>query len=207
MTVMEDPYADYANYDEFGIDETVEVPPALGIVADDGRGSLPFTLIHGEALVAAATWSLGESGVTPVDFTTSWEGIVAAEEPLVLHDSLCPMTPPAFIAHCVSTALARDAVVVGVRPVTDTVKNLAIEDGVPVLGATVDRSTLVSVASPIVLPPAVVAALDACPSGDFAEIAGALARRFPVVSVEAPSVGRRVGSADDVRLLESLSLT
>lgn len=199
---MEDLYADY---DE--IDETAEVPPALGIVADDGRGSLPFALIHGEALVAAATWSLGESGVTPVDFTTSWEGIVAAEEPLVLHDSLCPMTPPAFIAHCVSTALARDAVVVGVRPVTDTVKNLAVEDGVPVLGATVDRSTLVSVASPIVLPPAVVATLDAWPSGDFAEIAGALARRFPVVSVEAPSVGRRVASADDVRLLESLSLS
>ncbi|WP_256206786.1 2-C-methyl-D-erythritol 4-phosphate cytidylyltransferase [Nocardioides luteus] len=197
---MEDPYADY---DE--IDETAEVPPALGIVAEDGRGSLPFALIHGEALVAAATWSLGESGVTPVDFTTSWEGIVAAEEPLVLHDALCPMTPPAFIAHCVSTALARDAVVVGVRPVTDTVKNLTVEDGVPVLGATVDRSTLVSVASPIVLPPAVVAALDAWPSGDFADIAGALARRFPVVSVEAPSVGRRVASADDVRLLESLS--
>lgn len=200
MTVMEDPYADY---DE--IDETAEVPPALGFVADDGRGSLPFALIHGEALVAAATWSLGESGVTPVDFTSSWEGMVAAEEPLVLHDSLCPMTPPAFIAHCVSTALAREAVVVGVRPVTDTVKNLAIEDGVPVLGATIDRTSLVSVASPIVLPPAVVAALDDWPSGDFAEIAGALARRFPVVSVEAPPVGRRVASEDDVRLLEALS--
>lgn len=197
---MEDPYADY---DE--IDETAEVPPALGFVADDGRGSLPFALIHGEALVAAATWSLGESGVTPVDFTSSWEGMVAAEEPLVLHDSLCPMTPPAFIAHCVSTALAREAVVVGVRPVTDTVKNLAIEDGVPVLGATIDRTSLVSVASPIVLPPAVVAALDDWPSGDFAEIAGALARRFPVVSVEAPPVGRRVASEDDVRLLEALS--
>ena len=197
---MEDPYADY---DE--IDETAELPPALGIVADDSRGSLPFALIHGEALVAAATWSLGESGVTPVDFTTSWEGIVAAEEPLVLHDSLCPMTPPAFIAHCVSTALAREAVVVGVRPVTDTVKKLTAEDGVPVLGETVDRSALVSVAAPIVLPPAVVAALDAWPSGDFAEIAGALARRFPVVSVEAPPVGRRVTSPDDVRLLEALS--
>lgn len=197
---MEDPYADY---DE--IDETAEVPPALGFVAENGRGSLPFTLIHGEALVAAATWSLGESGVTPVDFTTSWEGMVAAEEPLVLHDSLCPMTPPAFIAHCVSTALAREAVVVGVRPVTDTVKKLAIEDGVPVLGATIDRTSLISVASPIVLPPAVVAALDDWPSGDFAEIVGSLARRFPVVSVEAPPVGRRVASEDDVRLLEALS--
>jgi 2-C-methyl-D-erythritol 4-phosphate cytidylyltransferase len=197
---MEDPYADY---DE--IDETVEVPPALGIVADAERGSLPFALIHGEALVAAATWSLGESGVTPVDFTTSWEGIVAAEEPLVLHDSLCPTTPPAFIAHCVSTALARGAVVVGVRPVTDTVKKLVVEDGVPVLGETVDRTALVSVASPIVLPPAVVASLDAWPTGDFAEIAAGLARRFPVVSVEAPSAGRRVTSPEDVRLLGALT--
>lgn len=197
-----DPYADY---DE--IDETAEVPPALGTVADEGRGSLPFALIQGEALVAAATWSLGESGVTPVDFTASWEGIVAAEEPLVLHDSLCPMTPPAFIAHCVSTALARDAVVIGVRPVTDTVKRLAIEDGLPVLGETVDRDALVSVTSPIVLPPAVVASLDGWPTGDFAEIAAELARRFPVVSIEAPPIGRRVTSEEDIRLLEGLVLS
>lgn len=165
---MEDLYADYGDYDD--IDETVEVSPALGIVADGDRGSLPFTLIHGEALIAAATWSLGESGVTPVDFTTSWEGVVAAEEPLVLHDSLCPMTPPAFIAHCVATAIARGAVVVGVRPVTDTVKTITPVDGVAALGATIDRSTLVSVASPIVLPPAVAASLDGWPSGDWKSV-------------------------------------
>lgn len=199
---MEDPYADY---DE--IDETAQLQSALGTVADQGRGSLPFALIQGEALVAAATWSLGEAGVTPVDFTASWEGIVGAEEPLVLHDSLCPMTPPAFIVHCLSTALERDAVVIGVRPVTDTVKKLAVEDGVPVLGETVDRDAMVSVTSPIVLPPAVVAELDDWPTGDFAEIAAGLARRFPVVSIEAPPIGRRVASEEDVRLLESLSLS
>ncbi|TQL67022.1 2-C-methyl-D-erythritol 4-phosphate cytidylyltransferase [Nocardioides albertanoniae] len=197
---MEDIYADY---DE--IDETVEVPPALGIVADDGRGSLPFALIHDEALVAAATWALGESGVTPVDFTTSWEGIVAAEEPLVLHDSLCPMTPPAFIAHCLSTAVERDAVVIGVRPVTDTVKTISISEGAAELGRTIDRSELISIASPIVLPPAVVATLEQWPSGDFATIAASLASRVPVISVEAPPVGRRVASEEDVRLLEALS--
>ncbi|MEU0314440.1 hypothetical protein [Nocardioides sp. NPDC006273] len=199
---MEDPYADY---DE--IDETAELPSALGTVAEDGRGSLPFALIQGEALVAAATWSLGESGVTPVDFTASWEGIVAAEEPLVLHDSLCPMTPPAFIVHCVSTALEREAVVIGVRPVTDTVKKLAVEEGVPVLGETVDRDAMVSVTSPIVLPPAVVASLDGWPTGDFAEIAAELASRFPVVSIEAPPIGRRVSSEEDIRLLEGLVLS
>ena len=182
-----------------------DVPRGLGLVLDEGRGTLPYALIHGEALVACAAWALGESGVDLVDATVSWEGLVDSGEDLVLHDALCPMTPPAFIAHCVSTALAREAVVVGVRPVTDTVKTLDIEDGVPVLGATIDRTSLVSVASPIVLPPAVVAALDDWPAGDFAEIAGSLARRFPVVSVEAPPVGRRVASPDDVRLLEALS--
>ena len=75
-------------------------PPALGAVIDEGRGSLPFALIHGEALVTAAVWALGESGVTPVDFGTEWAGLQASEEPFVLHDALCPMTPPAFIAEC-----------------------------------------------------------------------------------------------------------
>ena len=31
-----------------------EPPPALGAVIEEGRGSLPFALIHGEALVACA---------------------------------------------------------------------------------------------------------------------------------------------------------
>ncbi|MGI8645182.1 MAG: 2-C-methyl-D-erythritol 4-phosphate cytidylyltransferase, partial [Nocardioides sp.] len=89
---------------------------------EQDRGSLPFALIHGEALVAAASWSLGESGVTPVDLGTEWSGLVDSGEPFVLHDSLCPMTPPTFIAQCVRVAVAGETVVVGVRPVTDTVK-------------------------------------------------------------------------------------
>ena len=51
-----------------------------------------------------------------------------AEAPLVLHDALCPMTPPDFIAACVRRAVDEDVVVVGVRPVTDTVK-VASHDG------------------------------------------------------------------------------
>ena len=67
-----------------------------------GPRSLPFALIHGEALVAAAAWALGEAGVTPIDTGTTWEALVDAEEPFVLHDALCPMTPPEFIAACVA---------------------------------------------------------------------------------------------------------
>lgn len=182
-------------------EEYAELPPALGSVIESDRGSLPFALVHGEALVAAAAWGLAESGVTLIDLPTTWEAIREAGEPLVLHDALCPMTPPAFLANCVTTSLERGAVVVGVRPVTDTVKTAA--EGL--VGQTLDRADLVTVTSPIVLPAEVVAALDELGSTDFAVLATTLAARFPVLTLEAPAEGRRVASVDDVALLEALT--
>ncbi len=176
-------------------------PLAFGAVIEEGRGSLPFTLIHGEALVACAAWALGESGVTPVDLGTAWAGLVDGGEPFVLHDSLCPMTPGSFIAECLERSVASDAIIVGVRPVTDTVK--VVTDGS--VGATVDRETLRTVASPVVLPPRVVAALEGLPSLDFADLVRALEARFEVEYVEAPTSARRVSSADDVAVLEALT--
>jgi 2-C-methyl-D-erythritol 4-phosphate cytidylyltransferase len=178
-----------------------ETPPALGSVVEQDRGTLPFALIHGEALVACAAWALGASGVTPVDSTIPWESLAEAGEPFVLHDALCPMTPPEFIAACVARALEHACVVVGVRPVTDTVKVVA--DGL--VGETVDRASLVAVASPVVLPAEVVAALDGLPSYDFVELVATLRTRFPVELVEAPPASRRVGSEDDLRVLEGLT--
>jgi len=184
-----------------GQEEYAELPAALGLVLDADRGALPFALIHGEPLVAAAAWALGEAGVTLVDATVAWDGLAGADEPLVLHDPLCPMTPPDFIAACVGRAVAADGVVVGVRPVTDTVKEIA--DGM--IGDTLDRDALVAVASPIALPASVVAALDGLPSVDPVALVGALRERFEIELVEAPPAGRRVGSADDVLLLEALT--
>jgi 2-C-methyl-D-erythritol 4-phosphate cytidylyltransferase len=57
----------------------------------------------------------------------------------------------------------------------------------------------------VVLPPDVVAALDGLPSYDFVELVAALRRRFPVELVEAPPAARRVGSTDDVLVLEALT--
>ncbi|MFA6297994.1 MAG: 2-C-methyl-D-erythritol 4-phosphate cytidylyltransferase [Nocardioides sp.] len=174
---------------------------ALGVVIEEGRGSLPFALLHGEALVSCAAWALGDSGVTPVDLGTEWAGLVDGGEPFVVHDSLCPMTPASFIASCLVRSVETGAVVVAVRPVTDTVKSVA--DGF--VGETVDREGLWSVCSPIVLPAAVVAALDRLPSLDFVELARALGERFPVEYVEAPAEARRVGDLDDVALLAALT--
>jgi len=180
-----------------------DVPDALGIVLVDDRGSLPFSLIHGEALVTAAAWALGESGILPVDLGTEWAGLVDAGEPVVLHDALCPMTPPTFLADCLIDAVEHQRVVVGVRPVSDTVKQVV--DGF--VGETLDRDELVRVCSPVVLPPAVVAAID-LGGADLADLAALTARlrdRFPVHLREAPPEARRVESPDDVAALEALT--
>lgn len=168
---------------------------------ETGRGSLPFALVHGEPLVAAAAWAMGEAGVTLVDLGTGWAAVQRSGTPFVLHDALCPLTPPAFVAACVAHAEGSAAVTVGVRPVTDTVKEL---DGNRV-GATVDRTMLLQVVSPVVLPVSVVAALDDVPSTDFPELVAHLAERFPVETLEAPAQARRVAEDADLRVLEALT--
>jgi 2-C-methyl-D-erythritol 4-phosphate cytidylyltransferase len=172
-------------------------------VLDQDRGSLPFALVHGEPLVACAAWALGEAGVTLVDAGTPWSSLVASGEPLVLHDPLCPLTPPDFIAECVAQCVAAGedgAVVVGVRPVTDTVK--AAVNGY--VGSTVNRDALLQVVSPVVLPAAVVAEFDELPTSDLTAFVAALAPHVRVDTREAPPSARRVAGRDDLHLLEAL---
>jgi 2-C-methyl-D-erythritol 4-phosphate cytidylyltransferase len=184
--------------------------PASGVIVDEDRGALPYRLVHGESLVATAAWAVGAAGVNLLDQTTPWEVAADRGTPLVLHDPLCPMTPPDFIARCVETCERRDVVVVGVRPVTDTVKQVA--EGR--LGATVDRDALVAVCSPIVLPAPVVAALAerggldglAAEAGlDFARLVGWLRSSYDVELVDAPPSARRVASDEDLAVLEALT--
>ncbi len=182
-------------------DETGEALRPMGVVLDDDRGSLPYHLVHGEALVAAAAWAMGEAGVDLVDVTVPWSVVTDLGRPLVLHDPLCPMTPAEFIAECVQVAVARDVVTVGVRPVTDTVKR--VSEGR--LGQTVDRDGLAAVCSPVVLPARVVAELSAQPAGDFVALVTDLRSSYDVVLLEAPPAARRVSSDEDLRVLEALT--
>ena len=151
--------------------------------------------------MACAAWALGEAGVTPFDGSVEWSALADLGEPVVLHDSLCPMTPPGFIATCVSRAIEADAVVVATRPVTDTVKVLA--GGL--VGETVDRDGLVSILSPVVLPASVVRALPVAPGADLVVLVAELARTHRVVLVEAPAAARRVTSPEDLQVLEALT--
>ncbi len=180
-----------------------EAAPALGVVLDEDRGSLPYSLIHGEALVACAAWALGDAEVQAIDVGISWDAVRRAGEPVVLHDCLCPMTPADFIAECVRRSLADDVVVVGTRPVTDTVKVIATG----LVGDTVDRDGLVMIASPVVLPPSVVVTMTDRPSNDLSVLVAELARSHRVVQVTAPAEARRVSSPEDVLVLEALTRT
>ncbi len=181
---------------------------ALGVVPVDGRGSMPFAMLHHESLVAVASWAMGEAGVELLDFTVGWADTVAAvvarDAALVIHDPLCPGTPVAFLREAVAAAAESgdDSVVVGVRPVTDTVR--AVEPS-GALGATVDRAELLAVASPVVIPAAVLATLEEQPDlDDLADLVVALRRDHEVTFLDAPPEARRVADESDVRLLEAL---
>ena len=173
----------------------------LGWVPVEGRGSMPFALVHGESLVAAASWALSEAGIDLFDASVSFEQVRRSGRALVLHDPLCPLTPVDFLQAAVERSRQADAVVVGFRPVTDTVKHV---DG-DRLGATVDRSDLRAVSSPIVVPGGVLAALDRIDTTDFPALVATLARTAELVWLEAPPLGRRVRDEDDLADLEALS--
>jgi hypothetical protein len=123
---------------------------------------------------------------------------------LVLHDALCPLLPGAVLRDCIAQVTA-DSAVVGLRPVTDTIKQ--VDDGMVV--GTENRNDLAVLASPVVIGPALLDPLaEAFPlAGDLAELSAVVERVAglgEVRRVEVPSVARRLSDRDDVALLECL---
>lgn len=175
---------------------------AIGLVPTTGRGSLPFALLDGEPLVALASWALEEAGVELVEYHVDLARLDDRRRPLVVHDPLCPMTPVEFLKQALTTAVTDDVVVVGVQPVTDTIKTVV--DGV--VGDTVDREGLWLLASPVVLPASLVETLPAWPDTDDAvALVTDLRRRATVRFLEAPVLARRVEDESAVVLLEALA--
>ena len=175
---------------------------ALGVVPTSGRGSMPFALLDGEPLVAFATHALGAAGVELLDFNAGFAEVRARQVPVAFHDPLCPLVPVEFLREAIRTSADEDAVVVGVTPVTDTIKT--VHDGV--VGETVDREALWAVTSPVVLPASVVAELDAWPdTDDFAGLVTRLRERFGVRFLEAPPMARRVDDESSLAVLHALA--
>ncbi len=182
-----------------------EPPTPLGVVVERGRGSLPFALLHGEPLVGCAAWAMGEAGILLLDLGTPWDDVRESGAPLVWHDPLCPMTPPDFLSACVRRAVAEDAVVAGVLPVTDTVKDLVERDGVTLVAQTHDRDRLRRLASPLVIAPSVLARLDDWPDPDLVRAVADLRAVARVVFVDAPASAARVSSPADLVRLAALT--
>lgn len=173
----------------------------LGWVPLEGRGSLPFALVHGESLVAAASWAVGQSGARLYDASVTFDQVRASGLALLIHDPLCPLAPADFLAEAAERAQESGTVVVGFRPVTDTVKHRAGET----LGETVDRSGLRAVATPVVIPAAVLAGLDAVDAGDLPRLVEELALLGEITWLEAPPVARRISGPEELVVLEALS--
>ncbi|HEU0101979.1 MAG TPA: 2-C-methyl-D-erythritol 4-phosphate cytidylyltransferase [Mycobacteriales bacterium] len=128
-------------------------------------------------------------------------------EAVLVHDPRCPLTPPSCLRDAAAAAACDPgAVVVAARAMTDTVKELV--DGV--VRATVDRDGLRVVASPLVLPVALLRSLDDagllenCADVDaLVQVVRAAGARL--VWISAPAHARRVGDAASVAVLECLT--
>jgi len=178
-----------------------EEQQVLGWVPLDGRGSLPFALVHGESLVAAASWAVGESGAQLFDASVTFDQVRGSGLPLLIHDPLCPLAPADFLAEAAALCVQTGTVVVGYRPVTDTVKRRTGET----LGETVDRGGLRAVATPVVIPGDVLASLDGLDTADLARLVAQLADLGTISWLEAPPVARRIAGEADLLVLEALS--
>lgn len=169
-----------------------------GVVPTTGRGSLPFTLVHGEACLTVASWALAGAGAELLDFDRGFSWL-REDDLLVVHDPLCPLVPMDFLTEAIERGTERGGVVVGVRPVTDTVKE--VSDGV--LGRTHDREELQEVASPLVLPGALAARLRESDLDDLAGLVHRLCHEAPVEFLVAPPEAARLRDEDDVPVLEA----
>jgi 2-C-methyl-D-erythritol 4-phosphate cytidylyltransferase len=140
---------------------------------------------------AAAARVLVVSGETHDFF-----GQIAPFERVLIHDLLCPLTPPEFLREM---AVSEPAAAAAVTPVTDTLKAM---DG-DLVAHTVDRDSLYVVASPVVVDrdvlarvPDVVEALS-----DAAVLVQRLRSLADVALTPAPFLARRIVDAAELRVL------
>lgn len=133
-----------------GLDHVRPEEVRVGVVFD--ADPVSFQLLRGEPLLRYAAVALDEADIAPVPAS----GVLGAEPTgmtVIFHDAACPLLDPATIVRLADLAEDTGQVVVGVRPVTDTVKRLADGPG-DYLGETVDRDALQALAAPVVVPAA-----------------------------------------------------
>lgn len=197
--------------------DTARPPGWLGLVVQVGRDSDRLRL-QGRPLVAHAVEALttvagvdvrvlgqGTGGAGGLAASAPWRHLARAG--LLLHDAHCPLLPGSALRESIGllAAAGPSAVLVGVRPVTDTIKEVV--DGAVV--GTVDRNRLSALASPLVVGADLLDRLAerlplAGQLADLTAVLDALDGSARLVPHEVPSAGRRLNDADDVVLMECL---
>ncbi len=122
---------------------------------------------------------------------------------MLVHDPLCPLVGRDFLREVLASgATDPDTSVVAYRPVTDTVKNMS---GSRITG-TVDRETLATVASPVLVAAGTLtrSGADALPLGTCTALTAWVHRHGPVRMLRAPSLARRVDDLASLHLLQCL---
>jgi 2-C-methyl-D-erythritol 4-phosphate cytidylyltransferase len=189
----------------------------LGLVGGAAGDGVSHLTLHGRSLTAHAREALaavreidtfvigGGRGEPGLDAGDAWRP--RAESGLILHDPGCPLLRTDTIVSFLQTLRAADpgTALVGVRPVTDTIKEVI--DGTVV--GTVDRNALAALAAPIAVGPELLDPLSALlpQVGDLADLGNvvrALVTIGTVITVEVPSSARRVADPQDVTLVECL---
>lgn len=171
------------------------LPGRLDVVADpaDVRRTAKVVSGHRSARV-----------LTPTEWQRQTLATTDHPAPVLVHDPLCPLVGRDFLAEVLAAGAGdRDASVVAFRPVTDTVKNMA---GSRITG-TVDRETLATVASPVLVAAGALARAgdtDPLPLGSETALAAWVHRHGPVRMLRAPSLARRVDDLASLHLLQCL---
>lgn len=170
----------------------------VGVVLGGQDAALAGLTVAGRPLVEIAGDVLAEVGAPRVGSLATAAGTPGG---VIVLDAHCPGVIAADV-EAVRHAAAHGPAV-GIRPVTDTVKQVLSDERGAFLGETVDRDTVAAVTAPLVVPDA--AALSGMTgAADVAVVVAELRRRGTVALVEVGALSRRVADASDLELLGAL---
>jgi hypothetical protein len=180
-------------------------------------GSLALAELADEPLLLRALSAVSAAGLDPVVVTDDLASVrpvlrdaaplvgiadlaasVGPSGTLLVHDPLCPLTPPSLLVSM--AALGADgAAAVAVLAMTDTVKTTTGD----LVTATIERAAVAAVASPFVGPTELV--LQA--AGTVLDLPGLVRRLWGLVPIElvaADALCARVSEASELELLSSV---
>ncbi|CAN5216317.1 hypothetical protein BH24ACT12_BH24ACT12_17230 [soil metagenome] len=187
-------------------------PRVVGVVVAPDRGGPGWWRLHGVRFLDHAVKALSEvpgCDVVVVDEAhgtreLSVSRMASGYDVVLVHDPLCPLVPASTLSAC-AAAFGASGVLIGVLPVTDTVKSVVGD----VIASTLDRDALRLLAAPVAFATSWVPALErrlphARDLHDLARLFDVLGALTTPVPVEVPSLARRVADAEDITVLECL---